>query len=58
METLVRFTYVELESKATFVSGKKVLLTFPVHSIILIINDFAAINAQDPGIVLPEIFLH
>ena len=58
MKTLVRFTYVEVESKATFVCGKAILLTLPVRSIILILNDFSAIAAGDPGIILPEIFLH
>jgi len=57
METLVRFTYVEVESKAAFVSGKKVLLTFTVQSIILFINECSGIAAQDPMIILPEIFL-
>lgn len=58
METLVRFTYVEVESKAAFVCGKKILLTFPVHSIILFINDCSGITAKDPMIILPEIFMH
>lgn len=58
METLVRFTCMEVESKASFVCGKKILLTFPVHSIVLFINDFSGKIEEDVDKVLPEIFMH
>ena len=54
---MVRFSCLEMESKACFVFGEKVLTTVTVRSMVLVLNNVLVTPEEFERLVIPEIFL-